>query len=500
MTKIKEQFHPGIKYALSSNFRNWKEAILELLDNAVSDRIMGVPLQVSVLIGPELIEIENLGGVAMNPEKMGQMFSWGEQKDRQAWDIGAYGQGGKAAMTYLGNEMEIISSPRLDDVEYSIKDANLHDISQLKEYDVQERNAKNYDQGYVRISLRQLRRRVKGEEVEDIVCEYYRPLIERKEIQVTVNGKDIKLKNFPLDPEFNPQSFEIKTVRDDGRKIEVRGWIGRLQSRSGLRGGFRVYKLGRLITSQEYFGKPDANYKQSLNLLFGEVHLDYVTVTTNKTSFDQGSIGWQSALTAISPILDPYINDLLGRDIKEPTDEEKDKVEQTRQILAEIMKQRDMQLKGISGAPDSTGQKPPVRNEDPTPRVHNNHTDRKNEPRTPPPAGAIGKRRRLNEFIDMEPRAIDENVRSVVEVINDGKKKLVINNQFPGYKANKDNDKANGFYLLETAALQLCKIDGDNKLTASEFIIQFDELLAYCCENFELAKDAIKKRNATRKK
>ncbi len=46
---FEEKIDGGIKYALQSNFRNTPEAVLELVDNSVSNRIPGKKLIVDIL-------------------------------------------------------------------------------------------------------------------------------------------------------------------------------------------------------------------------------------------------------------------------------------------------------------------------------------------------------------------------------------------------------------------------------------------------------------------
>ena len=66
----------------------------------------------------------------------------------------------------------------------------------------------------------------------------------------------------------------------------------------------RCYKKGRLICDREFFSKYDANYKGTLNYLFGEVHLDNISANTNKTDFDRDSFEWEGAQNKIFSIFD----------------------------------------------------------------------------------------------------------------------------------------------------------------------------------------------------
>ena len=120
------------------------------------------------------------------------------------------------------------------------------------------------------------------------------------------------------------------------------------------------------------------------------------------------------------------------------------------------------------------------------PQLHD-LTGRKNQPKTPPPPGSKGKRRRLKEFMSWDIRPMEEGLRSKIENSKDGKL-LVINNLFSGFKAAKGNL----LYLIETAAIQLAKPEPEEKITTEEYIIDFDELYSFFCDNLEKAKENLK--------
>ena len=82
---------------------------------------------------------------------------------------------------------------------------------------------------------------------------------------------------------------------------------------------------------------------------------------------------------------------------------------------------------------------------------------------------------------------MEEGLRSKIENSKDGKL-LVINNLFSGFKAAKGNL----LYLIETAAIQLAKPEPEEKITTEEYIIDFDELYSFFCDNLEKAKENLK--------
>lgn len=486
---IKETFEGGLKHSLYSNFKNWEEAILELLDNAVSNRIIGKKLKIEILTSPKFITIINRGGIGMGLKQLKEFLEWGKIKEREAHDLGAYSQGGKAAMGYLGGSMIVKASLLGKQVLYKFEDNNLHDY-RLKNYSVQEIPFDN-EEGFVEVEVRRLRRKIKNEELLSLVANRYKPLIDNSEIEVMINGSKVKANIFPLD-HFRIDNFEFPLKFGNKYYNKIKGWVGRLVPRSGIKGGIRCYKLGRLICDKEYFGHPDAHYKQTLNFLFGEVYLDHVPATTNKTDFDRDSDEWKEISKIMYAVLKPHVDELLGREIQEPTDEEKERVKTAKEVVAELMKLRNKQFEGknLIDVFDQ-GQKRRELKENVTNIDFPTSTQqtRKNNPRTPPPKDSVGKRRRLKEFMEWILRPMDDSIRSKIEE-NDGKKTLVINNLFSGFKAARGNL----IYLIETAAIQLSRPDKDEKLTPEEYIEDFDELYAFFCDNIDFAKENINKK------
>lgn len=489
---IKESFNAGLKHALYSNFSKYTDAFLELADNAVSDRIVGVKSVITILVSSKSFEITNYGGYGMNLNDLESLLDWGKIKERRSNDIGAYGQGGKAAMGYLGNSMRIIASPKDKRVEYRFHDDDLHNMK-LKKYDVEEIETE-IEKGYVKIEVNDLKRKFKNEEVKKILIETYRPLIDNDEIEINFNSELIKTEKFPIDKTLLEFEFKVNNYTK-GLTRNVKGWVGYLLPRSGIRGGIKCYKLGRLISDREYFGHPDPSNKQSLNFLFGEIYIDHVPVTTNKTDFDRNSVEWEEVQSEMFKILQPYIDELLGREVEEPTDEEKKRVKEVRDYVAELLRMRQKEMKGSMGVDGvAFGQKSPVKKEKENADISKNEKLGSKEPKTPPPSNAIGKRKRLKEFMDWMIRPMDENIRSKIEVSDKNNKVLVINNLFSGFKAAKGNE----IYLIESAALQLTLPDGDEKITPKEYLNEFDDLFSFFCSNLNKVKASLKKKKASK--
>ena len=200
------------------------------------------------------------------------------------------------------------------------------------------------------------------------------------------------------------------------------------------------------------------------------MYLDYVTANTNKTDFDRDSTEWTEIQEEMFKILKPHIDDLLGREIKEPTDEEKQRVKDAKELVTEMMKMRKINLNGNFLEGESVGQKQPERTGKTTRALLSVNKNREHFPKTPPPKDAVGKRKCLNEFMDWNIRDMDESVRSIIEE-KEKSKLLVINNLFPGFKKTGGNN----LYLIETAAIQLALPEKDEKQVIH--ILKFDKYL-----------------------
>ena len=127
--EFREQFSPRLISALYKNFKDANSAILELIDNAIDDRIPGKLFVITVEVHGNKITIINKGGKGMGPRELEVFFIWGQSKKRGK--LGRYGQGGKAAMGYLGKSWKISTTKAGDKNEYIIEEKNLS-ISNFK--------------------------------------------------------------------------------------------------------------------------------------------------------------------------------------------------------------------------------------------------------------------------------------------------------------------------------------------------------------------------------
>ena len=84
---LTESFEGGLKHSLYSNFRKWTEAFLELIDNAVSNRIPGKQISIVILTSSKMMEIINKGGYGMDIKELQEFLQWGKIKPRRDYDL-----------------------------------------------------------------------------------------------------------------------------------------------------------------------------------------------------------------------------------------------------------------------------------------------------------------------------------------------------------------------------------------------------------------------------
>src|SRR3990170_3570458 len=260
--EFREQFSPRLISALYKNFKDANSAILELIDNAIDDRIPGKLFVITVEVHGNKITIKNKGGKGMGPRELEVFFIWGQSKKRGK--LGRYGQGGKAAMGYLGKSWKISTTKAGDKNEYIIEEKNWDDRSGgMKRYIPLVIPARLIEDGVVQIDIWNLKKKIHKKELAIELSNVYRPLIQSEEVRIIVNGK--RLMPFPI-PLYWPEdkiSFKVNG------KNNIYGWLSILEAGSSIRGGVRCYEYGRLISEKEIKAVEDAGntWKEFLKYL-----------------------------------------------------------------------------------------------------------------------------------------------------------------------------------------------------------------------------------------
>jgi len=174
---IKEQVSTRAIDALMSNYRDAQQAFLELIDNAVDNRVAGASLSVRIRATKSELSVLNQGGRGLDLEGLENFFVWG-YSEKTAGQIGFYGVGGKSAMGYLGRSMEVVCSTPGSDTEYKIYDPSweTRPEGEWKEYEPEERRTTTTD-GYFRVKVTNLKREIASAALNHKLGDIYRPLL-----------------------------------------------------------------------------------------------------------------------------------------------------------------------------------------------------------------------------------------------------------------------------------------------------------------------------------
>src|SRR3989344_6329970 len=92
---LSETLEPGLKHSLMSNFKKWTDAFLELVDNAVSNRVPGKKSIVEINNSRKHLRIVNKGGSGMDLEKLQELLEWGKLRIGGLYVFGDTWKGGK---------------------------------------------------------------------------------------------------------------------------------------------------------------------------------------------------------------------------------------------------------------------------------------------------------------------------------------------------------------------------------------------------------------------
>jgi len=211
---IREEISTRAIEALMANYRDSQQAILDLVDNAVDNRIEGKPSTIRIRVSKDEITITNTGGKGLNSEGLTNYFKWGHSEKTDA-EIGQFGVGGKAAMGFLGRGMEITCSADGSDTEYHVEDISWESRSEgsLKEFTPEVKRAESED-GYFRVKVTGLKRVINSQALATKIGDIYRPLLLDRSIIATVNGKPVEpvsVNYVEGNPELKSQKYKLGT-------------------------------------------------------------------------------------------------------------------------------------------------------------------------------------------------------------------------------------------------------------------------------------------------
>lgn len=485
---ISEQIDPRAIGAFMANYRDPQLAILELIDNAVDNRIEGRPLSVRVRVYRNELAIFNQGGQGLDLEGLRDFFTWGRSEKTTGQKIGFFGVGGKGAMGYLGRSLEIACSLDDSSLEYRVFEPDWETRGEsLKEIAVEERSATSQE-GYFRAKISNLKQEVSASALRKTLADIYRPLLMDGSVAIKVNDSQIQplqIHYLENDPNFAPEFKKAQTRLGQWFKL----WFGVLTEGQQVKPGIRCYYRGRLVEDGHFFGHPKPAQLPQTSRLIGEAHLDFVPVTTNKASFDHASAAWEAAASRVHTILEPYVEKLSSLKL-----EQKNRVEGYEKDLAKKAKRIVEHVLAVSGIftkkdlpGQSSGRLPPSPGGEDKPRPEDIHPYKTvREGRTAPLAEATvgeGKIKRWGAFGSWEPVNMGRTDQRADVVEEKGQSVLKINSAYPPYQtAKRISDEALVFYQMETAIIMIC---ASKAPTVEEFIETMDRFLSDCGEVFK---------------
>lgn len=483
---LEEDININIVTSLMRNYRNAIEAILELIDNAVDDKRENILLEIEIFLGKNIIQIINRGGLGMGLKELGAFLKWGQSSKRGK--LGRYGQGGKAAMGYLGNSWKLQTSKLGDEKTYIIEEDDWRNrIKGKKKYKPKIfRGMTPKEQGEVKIEIKNLSRKINDRKLKEALSDYYRMLLEENKIKIKINKVPVRPLEIPLTKK--DKFFEIV----DSYKFW--GWIGLLKPNVSFRGGLRCCVLGRKITENEYFGQPDYTNKASLNKLVGEINADFLELNLNKTGFDTDSWGWQQIQKKMYRKIQPYIDYLLKeREDEQITEDEKKRHEEASKIwnafMKEYLKEGKQPLQEIDKQNFDRGQKLPECRQIVEEKEETLISRGEYQPATPPPEESVGRRKRLKKFLGIEARPgviPDITVRSEIQIKN-RQEVIIINKIFPAYKKRKGDT----LYIWETIAIECAKPEQEEEMDYKEYNKEMNKIFSKFCIYLEKTRTKI---------
>lgn len=466
--KIVERASLQMAESVMRNYSNSQQAILDLVDNAVDNRIEGQPLVIMIRNDKNRFYIMNRGGEGLDLEGLQNYLQWGQSKKTDK-AIGQYGVGGKAAAGFLGNSLEVRCSPKGSLEEYRIFDPNWKEkqAGVEKEHDCEIGNTDSME-GYFSVRVTNLTRGNKID-VKELIAKLgdtYKPLLESGAIMINVNGvtvNPLEIKYLRTDPNFEPERIITQTAFGD--KLDITAGVLEIGASGRIHPGTRCYYRGRLIEDMQFFGHLGPAQFPPASRFIAEVSLNNVEVTTNKSSFIKEGDRWEETQKALKEALDSWMEKLAKLKIErknelEPYEQQLTK--EAKRILEHIASQTGILTRDMLPG-QAHFRLPPVKM---TQDIIKPPAGTKRKPgeikgATPPniraDVGPSVKRWGTLFDWDIVPMG-QEDIRAQVVVTEGNREQLKINSDYPLYQACKAVSRsALLLYDIETAVAEIGK-------------------------------------------
>ena len=517
---LKEKISPDVRRAFMGNFRNANEAVNELIDNSMADRMSRRQLDVQIELKRKELVITNRNGYGMTTEEAQGFLTWGYRGGR---GLSRWGVGGKAAIGYLGTGFVLQFTSYKGPDPYEIEDNDWQrreDKNQLAIYTPRKIQvpAGEYE-GFVRLKIIGLKLKIDDKKLGAHIANIYRRVLIKGDATLKIGANRVEPLDIPIYDAVSAEDIREKTPF--GKILE--GWIGRLKSdtpkRGPIKGGIRCCAEGRLITQGEYFGHHTPSFKASLGNLIGEIEVEFIPMGLKKTEFDTESKEWDYIYNTMHKKLEPHIRQLLKVPEKvRISQKEWERLDTAKDLTEKALERLDMTEKLYEWA--RRGRKRPTLRE---PKLHDREEEkrqravpdgfhrepngyivadavlagqplppvpegwvyrddkygaikRKYTPRTFPPEDPVGRLERLS-VIPWTLKSMAENIRSELQNLGNGNHELRINIKYPLYQRTKGAV----WYLVETAALELSKLESNGDISVDEYMTEVNDIVLAAC-------------------
>ena len=286
------------------------QAIGELVDNAIDERLDGQKLKVSIKIKKNGISVaDNGSGMTKKIATKALVLAFSKKEGK----LGEFGLGLKTACLSLGNHFEVITTAEGQEQQYQIVFDQQKWESRRKGWKVPCITKKsNKSDHFTIVNIERLKIFYSNlpNYIRDDLKKRYAPFISNNQVEIKVNRRKCVPEEVALH-EGSKKEFAIDLP--SGNKIY--GWYGLLRegSQKGLY-GFSTFRRNRMITNYDKFG---FDPHPMVARLVGEVHLDHVPPTHNKREFIKESIEYKEAEAALRKEL----KDILRQARKKATED-----------------------------------------------------------------------------------------------------------------------------------------------------------------------------------
>jgi len=222
--ELEEKLSRKILRSVFAQFQSLSDALLELVDNAFDEFDGfhgGSHLYVDIWLTKNSITVDNRGGKGMGTDELQTWLEWGDAHKTNA--IGEYGQGGKAAMGYIGNSWVVQCKHWNEPWLWEIRENNWDDTSvDHKKYKATRTKFDGKsDIGYCSFQIRKLKKhRVDIKRIRETLANTYRKLLEDGKATITINGEAISPLSLPLYDGYKIQRFKL-SLPEAARRLSM---------------------------------------------------------------------------------------------------------------------------------------------------------------------------------------------------------------------------------------------------------------------------------------